>query len=197
MYLAAIADCQPQPPTMHAQVKGLAIKNVKYVKVQALEKYFNVFQFGFDLLSVNSLQFPSSGIMQPGAHYMQHQQAQQMTPQALMAARSSMLQYAQQPFSALQQQQVQALHSQLGMSSGGSAGLHMLQNEAIMAGGSGALGVGGFPDFGIDAAGRGIASGSKQDIRSAGSSEGRGGSSGGHGGDGGETLYLKSADDGN
>ena len=48
---------------------------------------------------------------------MQHQQAQQMTPQALMAARSSMLQYAQQPFLALQQQQVQALHSQLGMGS--------------------------------------------------------------------------------
>ncbi|KAJ6694133.1 hypothetical protein OIU85_004876 [Salix viminalis] len=161
MYLAAIADSQPQPPSMHSQ-------------------------------------FPSSSIMQPGgAHYMQHQQAQQMTPQALMAARSSMLQYAQQPFSALQQHQVQALHSQLGMSSGGSAGLHMLQNDAIVAGGGGALGAGGFPDFGIDAAGRGIASGSKQDIRSAGSSEGRGGSSGGHGGDGGETLYLKSADDGN
>ncbi|KAF9670125.1 hypothetical protein SADUNF_Sadunf13G0036000 [Salix dunnii] len=161
MYLAAIADSQPQPPSMHAQ-------------------------------------FPSSSIMQPGgAHYMQHQQAQQMTPQALMAARSSMLQYAQQPFSALQQHQVQALHSQLGMSSGGSAGLHMMQNDVITAGGSGALGAGGFPDFVIDAAGRGIASGSKQDIRSAGSSEGRGGSSGGHGGDGGETLYLKSADDGN
>ena len=73
----------------------------------------------------------------------------------------------------------------------------MLQNDAIAAGGGGALGAGGFPDFAIDAAGRGIASGSKQDIRSAGSSEGRGGSSGGHGGDGGETLYLKSADDGN
>ncbi|KAG6737349.1 hypothetical protein POTOM_058865 [Populus tomentosa] len=158
MYLAAIADCQPQPPTMHAQ-------------------------------------FPSSGIMQPGAHYMQHQQAQQMTPQALMAARSSMMQYAQQPFSALQQQQ--ALHSQLGMSSGGSAGLHMMQSEANTAGGSGALGAGRFPDFGMDASSRGIAGGSKQDIRSAGSSEGRGGGSGGQGGDGGETLYLKSADDGN
>ncbi|KAJ6297090.1 hypothetical protein OIU78_022756 [Salix suchowensis] len=35
--------------------------------------------------------------MQPGAHYMQqHQQAQHMTPQALMAARSSMLQSAPQ-----------------------------------------------------------------------------------------------------
>lgn len=158
MYLAAIADCQPQPPTMHSQ-------------------------------------FPSGGIMQPGAHYMQHQQAQQMTPQALMAARSSMLQYAQQPFSALQQQQ--ALHSQLGMSSGGSAGLHMMQSEANTAGGGGALGAGRFPDFGMDASSRGIAGGSKQDIRSAGSSEGRGGSSGGQCGDGGETLYLKSADDGN
>ncbi|KAG5224465.1 Carbohydrate transport and metabolism [Salix suchowensis] len=59
IYLAAIADCQPHPSTMHAH-------------------------------------FPSSGIIQPGAHYMQqHPQAQQMTPPALMAARSSVLQYAQ------------------------------------------------------------------------------------------------------
>ncbi|TYH45955.1 hypothetical protein ES332_D11G302000v1 [Gossypium tomentosum] len=166
MYLAAIADSQPQPPTMHAQ-------------------------------------FPSGGIMQPGAgHYMQHQQAQQMTQQSLMAARSSML-YSQQPFYALQQQQQQALHSQLGMSSGGSTGLHMLQTESSTAGGSGALGAGGFPDFGRGSSGEGIhggrpmAGGSKQDIGSAGSAEGRGGSSGGRGGDGGETLYLKAADDGN
>ncbi|KAG4176524.1 hypothetical protein ERO13_A11G250520v2 [Gossypium hirsutum] len=87
--------------------------------------------------------------MQPGAgHYMQHQQAQQMTQQSLMAARSSML-YSQQPFSALQQQQQQALHSQLGMSSGGSTGLHMLQTESSTAGGSGALGAGGFPDLDV------------------------------------------------
>ncbi|KAH7543279.1 hypothetical protein FEM48_Zijuj02G0167500 [Ziziphus jujuba var. spinosa] len=161
MYLAAIADSQPQPPTIHAQ-------------------------------------YPSSGIMQPGAHYMQqHQQAQQMTPQSLMAARSSML-YSQQSFSTLQQQ---ALHGQLGMSSGGSAGLHMLQSDTGNAGGNGPLGTGGFPDFGRGSAGeglhRGMAGGSKQDMGSAGSAEGRGGSSGGHGGDGGETLYLKSADDGN
>ncbi|XVE89947.1 hypothetical protein DITRI_Ditri20bG0037100 [Diplodiscus trichospermus] len=164
MYLAAIADSQPQPPTVHAQL-------------------------------------PSSGVMQPGGQYMQHQQAQQMTPQSLMAARSSML-YAQQPFLSLQQQQ--ALHSQLGMSSGGSTGLHMLQNEASTAGGSGALGAGGFPDFGRGSSGEGMhhggramAGGSKQDFGSAGSAEARGGSSGGHGGDGGETLYLKAADDGN
>ncbi|XP_022719127.1 GRF1-interacting factor 1-like isoform X1 [Durio zibethinus] len=163
MYLAAIADSQPQPPTVHPQ-------------------------------------FPSSGIVQPGAgHYMQHQQAQQMTPQSLLAARPSML-YAQQPFSGLQQQ---ALHGQLGMSSGGSMGLNMLQSEASTAGGSGALGAGGFPDFGRGSSGEGMhggramAGGSKQDIGSGGSAEGRGGSSGGQGGDGGETLYLKAADDGN
>ncbi|PON73459.1 SS18 family [Trema orientale] len=157
MYLAAIADSQPQPPTMHAQ-------------------------------------YPSSSIMQPGAHYMQHQQAQQMAPQSLMAPGSSML-YSQQPYAALQQQ---ALHSQLGMSSGGSTGLHMLQSDIGSAGGSGPLGAGGFPDFGRGSAGeglhRGMAGGGKQDIGSSGSAEGRGGSSGG---DGGEILYLKSADDGN
>ncbi|KAK8589530.1 hypothetical protein V6N12_023924 [Hibiscus sabdariffa] len=164
MYLAAIADSQPQPSTVHAQ-------------------------------------FPSGGIMQPGGgHYMQHQQAQQMTQQSLMAARSSML-YAQQPFSALQQQQ--ALQGQLGMSSGGSTGLHMLQTESSTAGGSGALAAGGFPDFGRGSSGEGIhggrpmAGGSKQDIGSASAAEGRGGSSGGQGSDGGETLYLKAADEGN
>lgn len=138
--------------------------------------------------------------MQPGGHYLQHQQAQQMTPQSLMAARSSML-YPQQQFSALQQQQ--ALHSQLGMSSGGGIGFNMLQNDTSNAGGGngGALGAGGFPDFGHSAAGdslhRGLAGGSKQDMGATGSAEGRGGSSGSHGGDGGETLYLKAADDGN
>ncbi|KAL0552669.1 hypothetical protein IC582_011787 [Cucumis melo] len=162
MYLAAIADSQPQPSAMHAQ-------------------------------------YSSSGMIQPGGHYIQHQQAQQMTPQSLMAARSSML-YSQQPFSTLQQQ---ALHGQLGMSSGGGIGFNMLQNDAGNAGGGngGALGGGGFPDFGHGAASdslhRSLAGGSKQDMGGTGSAEGRGGSSGSHGGDGGETLYLKSADDGN
>ncbi|XP_038717394.1 GRF1-interacting factor 1-like [Tripterygium wilfordii] len=158
MYLAAIADSQPQTPTLHPQ-------------------------------------YASSGVVQPGAHYMQHQQAQQLTPQSVMAARSPML-YTQQPY--LQQQQ--ALHSQLGMSSG-SAGLHLLQSEGANAGGSGALGVGAYSDFsrgysgeGLHIGSRGMPGGSKQDI---GSSEGRGGSSGGQGGDGGETLYPKGGDDGN
>ncbi|KAK1416551.1 hypothetical protein QVD17_32342 [Tagetes erecta] len=143
MYLAAIADSQPQAPAVHSQ-------------------------------------YSLGGMMPPGGHYMQQQQAQQMSPQALMAARSSML-YSQQQYSSLQQQA--AIHSQLGMSSsgGGSSGLHMLHSDGTTTGSSsgGHLGIGGFPDFSR-----------KQDIGLA--TEGRGG-----GGDGGETLYLKSGDDGN
>ncbi|XP_073314782.1 GRF-interacting factor 1-like [Primulina huaijiensis] len=136
-------------------------------------------------------QYSGGGIMQPGAHYMQHQQAQQMTPQSLMAARSSLL-YGQQQYSSLQQQ---ALHSQLGMSSAGSSGL-MLQGEPHTTSGIGSLGV-GFPDFsrssGSDnllTTGRALSVGSRQEMGSHFSAEGRGG-------DGGETLYLKGSDDGN
>ncbi|XP_061340491.1 GRF1-interacting factor 1 [Gastrolobium bilobum] len=159
MYLAAIADSQPQPPTMPGQ-------------------------------------YPPGGMMQQGAHYLQGQQAQQLTQQQLMAARSSLL-YTQQPYSALQQQQ--ALHSQLGMNSGGgSQGLHMLHGDGnnVNVGGSATMSSGGFPDFargssgeGLHSAGRGIIGSSKHDIGS--SSEGR------NAGEGGENLYLKSADDGN
>ncbi|CAO2837033.1 unnamed protein product [Amaranthus hypochondriacus] len=141
MYLAAIADSQPQPATMHSQ-------------------------------------YAPSGMMQSGAHYMQQQQqqAQSMSPQAIMAARSSML-YSQQAYPTLQQSQ--ALHaSQMGMNSPGSSGLTMLQGEPHSSSSSGMLG--GYHDFGRI----------KQDI---GSSDGRGGSSS----DGGEALYLKSGDDGN
>ncbi|XP_074311419.1 GRF-interacting factor 1-like isoform X2 [Silene latifolia] len=131
MYLAAIADAQPQQATMHSQ------------------------------------QYPQSSMMQSGGHYMQ-QQAQQMSPQALMAARSSML-YSQQAYSALQQTQAQS--SQMGLS---SAGLNMLHNAA---GSSSMLGGGSYSDYGR-----------KQDM----GLEGRGGNSGD-----GESLYLKSSEDGN
>ncbi|KAK9732886.1 hypothetical protein RND81_04G029700 [Saponaria officinalis] len=114
-------------------------------------------------------QYPQSSMMQSGGHYMQqHQQSQQMTPQALMAARSSMM-YSQQAYSALQQSQ--ALQGQMGLT--------MLHGETHNnAGSSGILG-GAYPDFG-----RGL----KHDM----GSEGRGGSSGD-----GESLYLKSGEDGN
>ncbi|PHT31673.1 GRF1-interacting factor 1 [Capsicum baccatum] len=154
MYLAAIADSQPQPPSMHSQLA-------------------------------------SGGMMQAGAHYLQQQQAQQ---QSFMAAsRSSSMLYGQQqqqqqPLSALQQQQAAY---QLGMSSssGGSSGLHMLQSENTH---RASTSLGGFHDFG-----RGLGSGNKQEMGSNMSDQGRGGSSSGHGGDGGESLYLKSSEDGN
>lgn len=124
--------------------------------------------------------------MQPSARYMQ-QQAQQMTPQSLMAARSSMM-YTQSPMSALQQQA--AMHSHLGMSSGGdSTGFTMLHGEAGVGGNGTPSGGGVFPDFGR--------SSGKQEM----GSEGRGGggcSSGRQNGDGTEPLYLKGSDeDGN
>ncbi|KAL6545434.1 hypothetical protein OROGR_009308 [Orobanche gracilis] len=95
----------------------------------------------------------------------QHQQAQQMSPQSLMAAHSSMF-YGGQPYPSLQQQQQQAsLHSQLGMSSGGSSGL-MLQGDPHSAG---QLGGGGFPNFirgnhgnGQPSVSRALAGGGKQ-----------------------------------
>ncbi|KAI6692691.1 hypothetical protein NL676_020401 [Syzygium grande] len=132
-------------------------------------------------------QFSSSGVMQPGAQYAHHQQ---MTPQALTTMRSSML-YPQQPFSALQQQQ-------LGVSSGGGTGFNILHSEASHSGiGRSAFGVGGggFPEF--THASTGMLSGSKNDVGSATSPEGRGASSlsgAGCGGDNGETFYMKAAD---
>ncbi|XP_025676737.1 GRF-interacting factor 1 [Arachis hypogaea] len=106
MYLAAIADSQPQqPPAMPAH------------------------------------QYPSSGIMLQGSHYMQAQQQQQQ----LMAARSSLL-YAQQPFSLQPQHGVTS-------SSTASPALHMLQStEASMASG-------GLPDFGRGSTGEGLVGG--------------------------------------
>ncbi|EHA8587628.1 GRF-interacting factor 1 [Cocos nucifera] len=149
MYLAAIADSQPQVPTI--------------------------------------AQFPPNAVMQSGPWYMQHQQAQQMTPESLMAARSAML-YAQSPMSALQQQQQAPPHSQLGMSTGGNSGYNMLDGETSI-GDNGTLAAGVFPDFGHS-------SGSaKLEVGNVLPTEGRGGNSGGLSGDGTEPLYLKGSEE--
>nr|XP_040255433.1 GRF-interacting factor 1-like [Aegilops tauschii subsp. strangulata] len=68
-------------------------------------------------------QYPSNLMMQSEPRYMPQQSAQMMSPQSLMAARSSMM-YAQQVMSPLQQQQQHqaAVHGQLGMSSGTTTG---------------------------------------------------------------------------
>ena len=142
------------------------------------------------------LQFSPNMVMQPGVNYMQHQQSQQMMPQSLMAARAPMLYAQQHPYLALQQQQ--ALQSQLGMSSTGMGGIHMLQSEPNVGGN----GTGAFSDLGrsmtgegLSAVSRGLGSASKQDVGSVGSAEGRRGYLGGQGADKGEALYFKSAEE--
>lgn len=135
------------------------------------------------------VQFPPAGATQ-GVRYLQHQQAQQMMPPSLAAARSSMLYGQQQPLTALQQQ---SMHCQLGMSSGANS-LHLLHGETGV-GGNGALAAGSFPDFGrnngdsLQAATRGLMGGGKQESGNGGS-DGRGGQTA----DGTEALYLKGAE---
>ncbi|KAI3908348.1 hypothetical protein MKX01_027370 [Papaver californicum] len=95
--------------------------------------------------TMHAWQFPNATVQQ-GAHNMQHQQAHALTPQLLMAARTSML-CGQQPMFPLQQQQ--AMHSQLGMNSGFNYnGLRMMHSDqGGMGGGNGSIGA-GFPDLG-------------------------------------------------
>jgi hypothetical protein len=115
-----------------------------------------------------------------------------MSPQSLMAARSSMM-YAQQAMSPLQQQQQQqqhqAAHGQLGMSSGTTSGFNILHGEASMGGGGGAsnsmMNAGVFSDYG-----RG---GGKEGSTSL-SADARGANSGAHSGDG---EYLKGTEEDN
>lgn len=197
MYLAAIADSQPQPPAAHSQMTPNAT-------------------------------------MQPGTHYLQHQQAQQQVAQSVMAGRVPM-QYTQQQLQQEhqhqqqlqhqhqqqqhqhQQQQLQhhqhqqSMHSQLGMSSGGNNGLQMLHNEAGM-GGNGPLSSRGIPDFARGTSGstgetmqpnRGLGAdtrvGNKQDgVSSENAHPGSGdvhGNSTGHNADESEPLYLKASEE--
>lgn len=205
MYLAAIADSQPQPPAAHSQMT-------------------------------------QNAAMQPGTHYLQHQQAQQQVAQSVMASRVPM-QYAQQQLQQehqhqqqlqhqqqqqqqhqlhqqqqhqQQQQQLQhqqSIHSQLGMNSGGNNGLQMLHSEAGM-GGNGPLSSRGLPDFGRGTSGstgetmqpnRGLGAdtrvGNKQDgVSSENAHPGSGdvhGNSTGHNADESEPLYLKASEEGN
>nr|CAD1841755.1 unnamed protein product [Ananas comosus var. bracteatus] len=149
MYLAAIADSQPQVPT--------------------------------------AAQHLPNSVMQQGSRYMQHPQAQQMTPQSLLAARSSML-YAQSPMSVLQQQQQQAaLHGHFGMAAGGSSGgFNMLHGESG-GGGNGALAPGSSPTLAAAAAAA-VAGCGKQEAGNAMPIEG-------HGGDAAEPMYLKGSEE--
>ncbi|XP_062212316.1 GRF-interacting factor 1-like [Phragmites australis] len=109
-------------------------------------------------------QYPSNMMMQPGARYMPPQSAQMMSPQSLMAARSSMM-FAHPSLSPLQQQQAAAAaaHGQMGMASGGgtTSGFNILHGEANMGAGAGnsMMNAGMFSGFGR---GGGSASGAKE-----------------------------------
>lgn len=112
----------------------------------------------------------------------QQQQSQQMMPQSLMAPRAPMLYAQQHPFLAMQQQQQQALQNQLGMSSTGMGGIHVLQNEPNVGGnGTGMIGEG------LSSVSRGLGVASKQDMGGMGS-EVRRGYLGGQSTDKGEAL---------
>nr|QCO76347.1 GRF1-interacting factor [Tamarix hispida] len=144
MYLAAIADSQPQTNAVRSQFF-----------------FFFLFSYCFSLTR-SSYQNPTTGM------YAQQQQAAQS--HALMAAgRTSML-YSQQPYyQALQQH---SMHSSFGTSSSaGSSGLSFLQGEPNgTAGGSGV----GFSDLGRSLGQGGLSSGVKQDMRGADGSSGGG-----------------------
>lgn len=134
-------------------------------------------------------QYPSNLMMQSGPRYMPQQSAQMMSPQSLMAARSSMM-YAQQAMSPLQQQQQQqhqaAAHGQLGMSTGTTSGFNLLHGEASMGGtGNSMMNPVVFSDYG-----RG-GSGAKEGSTSL-SADARGANSGAHSGDG---EYLKGTEE--
>ncbi|KAJ1293737.1 hypothetical protein BS78_01G092000 [Paspalum vaginatum] len=139
-------------------------------------------------------QYPSNLMMQPGPRYMAPQSGQMMSPQSLMAARSSMM-YAHPSLSPLQQQQ--AAHSQLGMASGGgggtTSGFNILHGEASMGGASGAgnsmMNAGMFSGFGRSGSGGG---GAKEGSTSLSVDVRGGASSGAMSGDG---EYLKAGNE--
>uniref|UniRef100_A0A0D6QWV8 SS18 N-terminal domain-containing protein n=1 Tax=Araucaria cunninghamii TaxID=56994 RepID=A0A0D6QWV8_ARACU len=191
MYLAAIADSQPQSPAAHSQIPPNAAMQPGAHYMQQHQAQQQVAQ------SVMAGRVPMqyAQLQQEHQHQQQLQQQQQQQQQQLHH----------------QHQHQQSIHSQLGMSSGGNNGLQMLHSEAGM-GGNGPLSR-GLPDFGRGTAGssgeamqtnRGLGAdarvGNKQDgVASAnahpGSGDGHGSSTGGHNADESEPSYLKASEE--
>lgn len=183
MYLAAIADSQPQAQTAHSQIPPNAVMQSggHYMQHQQAQQQ----------VTPQSLMAARSSMLyaqQPMAALHQAQQQQQQQ----------------------HQQQQQSLHGQLGINSGGSSGLHMLHGETNM-GCNGPLSSGGFPEFGRGSAtsadgmqaNRGFAidrGSNKQDgvgseNAHAGAGDGRGSSTGGQNADESEPSYLKASEE--
>eukprot|EP00252_Welwitschia_mirabilis_P022837 TRINITY_DN6293_c0_g1_i1.p1 TRINITY_DN6293_c0_g1~~TRINITY_DN6293_c0_g1_i1.p1 ORF type:complete len:251 (-),score=76.79 TRINITY_DN6293_c0_g1_i1:402-1154(-) len=185
MYLAAIADSQPQPPAAHSQMAPSASMqpSAHYMQHQQAQVAQSVM--------AGRLPLQYAPQQMPQEH--QHQSQQQLQQQQLQ-----------------HHQHQQALQHQLGMSAGGSNGLQMLHAEGGM-GGNGALSR-GIPDFGRGTSGnagegmqpgRGLGVdtrvGSKQDtVASENANPGTGdghGSTAGHNADESEQMYLKASEE--
>ncbi|TVU45225.1 hypothetical protein EJB05_04701 [Eragrostis curvula] len=136
-------------------------------------------------------QYPSNLMMQPGARYMPPQSAQMVSPQSLMAARSSMM-YGHPSLSPLQQQQAAAAHGQLGMGSGGgtTSGFNILHGEASMGGGGGGGGGNSMMNAGMFSGFGRSGSGAKEGSTSL-SVDLRGGGGANSGAQSGDGEYLK------
>ncbi|GLJ54357.1 hypothetical protein SUGI_1167100 [Cryptomeria japonica] len=192
MYLAAIADSQPQSPAAHAQIPPNAAMQPSAHYMQHQQQQQQVAQ------SVMAGRVPMQYAQQLQQEHQHQQQLQQ--------------QQQQQQQQQLHHQHQQSIHSQLGMNSGGNNGLQMLHGEAGM-GGNGPLSSRGMPDFGRGSAGnaaeamqtnRGLGMdarvGNKQEgVASAnahqGSGDGHGISGGAHNADESEASYLKASEE--
>ena len=176
MYLAAIADAQPQTPTMPAQV---------CCELETFS-YFLCGEHYICLICVSTLQMAPHPAMQPSGFYMQHPQAAAMAQQPGIFPQKMPLQFnnPHQLQEHLQQQQMyqhhqQAIQGQMGMRPRGTNnGMHPQHTEATLGGGSSGIAA---PSAGLGD----VRGGSKQDTSGAGT-DGQGSSGVGSGGDGAE-----------
>lgn len=185
MYLAAIADAQPQAPPMPPQV------------VFYLVNLLNDYLFPAYILTKWHLQMAPHPVMQQGGYFMQHPQA---AAAAAMAQQPGLfpskvpLQFGsphqlQDPQQQLHQQHQQAIQGQMGMRPvGPSNGLHSMNTETTLGG----VSTGGpHPSSGpSDARG-----GSKQDASDTTGAGGQGNTAAGHQGGDGESSLMKGSEE--
>ncbi|RXH92935.1 hypothetical protein DVH24_011959 [Malus domestica] len=169
MYLAAIADAQPQAPAAPPQVG-----------VVSMTRCFTDSSFlSMLIIYVQHLQMAPHPAMQQAGYYMQHPQAAAMAQQQGIFSPKMPMQFNNMHQMHDPQQHQQAMQGQIGMRPGGPNGMpSMLHTEATHGGGSGGPNSAGGPNDG-----RG---GSKQDASESGAGgDGQGTSAGGRGnGDG-------------
>eukprot|EP00249_Psilotum_nudum_P010311 c22464_g4_i1 orf=346-918(-) len=125
MYLAAIADAQPQPPPVHTPVPPQPVLQSGPHYLSHPQAQQQMAQSAL-MMSRNPLQYAQQPLSSLHQTQQQHQQLQQHHQQ--------------------QQQQHQVIHGQHGMNIGGSNSLPLISGESGM-GTNSSLTSGGFPDF--------------------------------------------------